>query len=65
MKKPVFIFFMLIWCIASYAQTTRGIKNYVSLLTAIREYKPIEKLYVQTDKPYYIVGDTIRLKPIY
>ncbi|RZA02021.1 MAG: hypothetical protein EOP47_08625, partial [Sphingobacteriaceae bacterium] len=43
------------------AQTNR-LRSYVSLVDATRENKPIEKLYIQTDKPYYITGDTIRLK---
>jgi uncharacterized protein YfaS (alpha-2-macroglobulin family) len=32
------------------------------MINGIGENKPIEKLYVQTDKPYYTLGDTIRLK---
>lgn len=28
----------------------------------MRELKPIEKLYIQTDKPYYVSGDTLRMK---
>ncbi len=44
------------------AQTNNPLRSYVKLIDGIREKSPIEKLYVQTDKPYYIVGDTIRLK---
>ncbi|MEO8886381.1 MAG: carboxypeptidase-like regulatory domain-containing protein [Mucilaginibacter sp.] len=42
--------------------TNKNLKNYIRALTAIHEYKPIEKLYVQTDKPYYTTGDTLRFK---
>ena len=45
-----------------FAQTTGRLRSYVTLIDATRENKPIEKLYVQTDKPYYTIGDTIRLK---
>jgi hypothetical protein len=61
MRKSVLIFFM-VWGITGFAQTTAGLKNTLSLMTTIRENKPIEKLYIQTDKPYYTTGDTIRLK---
>ena len=43
-------------------QTAAGLKNHVAAITAIRQLKPIEKLYIQTDKPYYTVGDTLRFK---
>ncbi|RZA00494.1 MAG: hypothetical protein EOP47_13805, partial [Sphingobacteriaceae bacterium] len=62
MRKPVLLFFMMMWGAITCAQTTPALKNYVSLVDATRENKPIEKLYIQTDKPYYITGDTIRLK---
>ncbi|MGY3214059.1 hypothetical protein [Mucilaginibacter sp. HD30] len=47
-----------------YAQqkTVAKLSNYASALNNIRELKPIEKLYLQTDKPYYGVGDTLRFK---
>nr|WP_294792901.1 hypothetical protein [uncultured Mucilaginibacter sp.] len=38
------------------------LKSYATALTNIRELKPVEKLYLQTDKPYYSVGDTLRFK---
>jgi hypothetical protein len=38
------------------------LKSILNATARAGEMKPIEKLYVQTDKPYYIVGDTIRLK---
>ncbi len=43
------------------AQTNR-LRSYIALIDATRDNKPIEKLYLQTDKPYYTTGDTIRLK---
>nr|WP_294796289.1 hypothetical protein [uncultured Mucilaginibacter sp.] len=38
------------------------LKNLVKAIVNANAMKPVEKLYVQTDKPYYTVGDTIRLK---
>ena len=56
----------IISCVYSniYAQQKTVVKlsNYVSALNNIRELKPVEKLYLQTDKPYYGVGDTLRFK---
>ncbi|MFD0751626.1 hypothetical protein ACFQZS_15855 [Mucilaginibacter calamicampi] len=48
----------------TYAQQTPAVKlsNYASALNNLRELKPIEKLYLQTDKPYYNSGDTLRFK---
>lgn len=47
-----------------YAQQKQIAKlsNYASALNNIRELKPIEKLYLQIDKPYYNQGDTLRFK---
>jgi len=68
MKRLAFT--VLVWagllgwfCQNSYAQVTAGkIKNFTTALNNIRELKPIEKLYLQTDKPYYSLGDTLRFK---
>lgn len=51
-------------CKGVYAQQapTTKLKTYTDALTSIRELKPIEKLYLQTDKPYYSAGDTLRFK---
>jgi hypothetical protein len=38
------------------------LKNYVSAISGIHDIKPVEKLYVQTDKPYYTTGDTLHFK---
>lgn len=44
------------------AITDKGLQADVAALSGIRSIKPIEKLYVQTDKPYYTTGDTLRFK---
>ena len=38
------------------------VKSYTAALAGMRELKPIEKLYLQTDKPYYNAGDTLHFK---
>ena len=42
--------------------TDAGLKQTIRAFTSIRGIKPIEKLYIQTDKPYYTTGDTLRFK---
>ncbi len=39
-----------------------NLKELVNSLTSFRNKTPIEKLYLQTDKPYYTLGDTLRFK---
>ncbi|MFD0750936.1 hypothetical protein ACFQZS_12345 [Mucilaginibacter calamicampi] len=48
----------------TYAQQSPGVKlrSLSSALNDLREKKPVEKLYLQTDKPYYNAGDTLRFK---
>lgn len=51
-------------CLNSSAQriTDPVLKNLVKAMASDAAMRPIEKVYIQTDKPYYITGDTIRLK---
>ncbi|MFD0750937.1 hypothetical protein ACFQZS_12350 [Mucilaginibacter calamicampi] len=60
----VFVLSVAFLCKATYGQQVlpSKLKTYTDALTAIRELKPIEKLYLQTDKPYYSEGDTLRFK---
>ncbi|MFD0750935.1 hypothetical protein ACFQZS_12340 [Mucilaginibacter calamicampi] len=61
---------VLVWAVLSgclapncSAQIIAGkIKNFSTALNNIRQLKPIEKLHLQTDKPYYSTGDTLRFK---
>nr|WP_294796119.1 hypothetical protein [uncultured Mucilaginibacter sp.] len=67
-KRTISYFICLFWlsicflCEGVHAQQNLKLKSYATALTNIRELKPIEKLYLQTDKPYYGVGDTLRFK---
>jgi hypothetical protein len=69
MKLTVFKIWILTAVISSgfynaYAQQApvNKLKIYTTALENLRQGKPIEKLYLQTDKPYYSVGDTLRFK---
>jgi hypothetical protein len=42
--------------------STMGVKTIVSAIDTIRRRLPIEKLHLHLDKPYYIIGDTLRFK---
>ncbi|RYY38062.1 MAG: hypothetical protein EOP46_00205 [Sphingobacteriaceae bacterium] len=61
MQKYIFICFTLLTSFA-FCQDKPGLKGYITAINKQREKLPVEKLYVQTDKPYYIAGDTLRFK---
>jgi hypothetical protein len=63
MKRVIalMLFIMTLHCLAGYGQSDSA-KNGVSRLTAFTENQVTEKLYLQFDKPYYAVGDTIWFK---
>lgn len=56
----------LLLCLSLPTQAQRVtdplLKNIVKTTLSTYEKKPFEKLYVQTDKPVYLTGDTLRLK---
>ena len=41
-----------------------ALKAVTAAIDTVRNRLPIEKLYLQTDKPYYILGDTLRFKSL-
>ncbi|WP_462228595.1 hypothetical protein [Mucilaginibacter sp.] len=47
---------------AASGQITAALKKHVVAITSMRERLPVEKLYLQLDKPYYATGDTLRFK---
>jgi len=58
MKQSLFILFLAFgWCAAAMAQNRAATK-----LAAFYQDFPIEKAYLQFDKPYYAAGDTIYFK---
>jgi len=46
----------------SFAQVNNGLMTTLSAVAGQRDRMPIEKLYLQLDKPYYALGDTLRFK---
>lgn len=62
LQRLVIILFLITGLDHSLLAQTNRLRSYVSMINGIGENKAIEKLYIQTDKPYYIIGDTIRLK---
>lgn len=68
MKKILFNFLSCITlCLApctaiSQSITDPVLKNYVHDIDQVRRKLPIEKLYLQLDKPYYTLNDTIHFK---
>ena len=62
LRNIFLVCFIMPFAYSANGQSTAGLKNHVATVTTIRELFPIEKLYLQLDKPYYTTGDTIRLK---
>ncbi|MDB4927430.1 carboxypeptidase regulatory-like domain-containing protein [Mucilaginibacter sp.] len=48
--------------IAAFAQVNGDLLKTLSAVAGMRDRFPIEKVYLQLDKPYYTLGDTLRFK---
>ncbi|MDB4926689.1 carboxypeptidase-like regulatory domain-containing protein [Mucilaginibacter sp.] len=62
MKKFVIILVFVLLSITVMAQVNSGLLTTLSSIAGMRDRMPIEKLYLQLDKPYYALGDTLRFK---
>src|SRR6185503_7945099 len=62
MKRAFFLFFCSTNALISFGQHSNASKNIASLLASFSQNHPIEKAYLQFDKPYYAAGDTIYFK---
>jgi hypothetical protein len=62
--QPVLLLSLVCFYFSAQAQriTDPLLKNIVKTTQSAYDKKPFEKLYVQTDKPVYLIGDTLRLK---
>lgn len=63
-KRSIFLFYSIIF-IGVVAFTSRDEDPIEKLLASLQnwaEHNPQEKVYLHTDKPYYVVGDTIWFK---
>jgi hypothetical protein len=56
------LFVFLSVTVRSYGQQTNGIRRINSFVDSLTKTFPVEKLYLQTDKPMYNSGDTLWLK---
>ncbi len=63
MKKTAAICLTLsLLVITAFGQVNSGLMATLSAVAGQRDRMPIEKLYLQLDKPYYALGDTLRFK---
>jgi hypothetical protein len=61
--KRIFLFcLVLISALSARSQTASGIQSIIASMDTLRYSMPAEKVYIQFDKPYYVVGDTMRMK---
>ena len=59
MKKSQFLFFSLPFLFFSFSADTPEVPPFADLLKKFNEEFPQEKVYLHTDKPYYLAGETI------
>jgi len=62
MKKITTIATLVLLSFTCFAQVNNGLMTTLSAVAGQHDRMPIEKLYMQLDKPYYAVGDTLRFK---
>jgi len=63
MKKIAAVYLTLsLWAVNTFGQVNNGLLTTLSAIAGMRDRMPIEKLYLQLDKPYYAIGDTLRFK---
>jgi len=48
--------------VAAFGQVNSGLLTTLSAIASAHDKFPVEKLYLQLDKPYYTIGDTIHFK---
>ncbi len=61
-RLVVGFFVLLVFAVKSYGQQTNSIRRINSFVDSLRKTLPVEKLYLQTDKPIYNSGDTLWFK---
>jgi len=62
MKKITTIATLVVLSLTCFGQVSNGLLTTLSAVAGQRDRMPIEKLYLQLDKPYYAIGDTLRFK---
>jgi hypothetical protein len=61
MRKITSLCLLLFSC-CYFKASAQGIKNVIAAIDSFHKRKPVEKLYLHLDKPYYAIGDTMRFK---
>lgn len=56
------LLFFTVFCSSVFAQDTVSLNTIISKAAKFSESRPIEKVYLHFDKPYYAIGDTIWFK---
>jgi len=62
MRKVYILLALSLLSFTGFAQVNNGLMTTLSAVAGMRDRMPIEKLYLQLDKPYYAIGDTLRFK---
>ncbi len=62
MRRVYILIALSLLSFTCFGQVNNGLLTTLSAVAGMRERMPIEKLYLQLDKPYYAIGDTLRFK---
>ncbi len=55
-------FLICVCSVTAYCQSAQPLQGLINAVDSIGTRMPIEKLFLQTDKPYYTIGDTLHFK---
>ena len=62
MRKVYILIALSLVSFTGFGQVNNGLMTTLSAVAGMRDRLPIEKLYLQLDKPFYALGDTLRFK---
>jgi hypothetical protein len=62
MKNTLLFIWLCLSPVVIFAQVNDNLNSRIAAITDKIEKLPTEKLYLQLDKPYYVLGDTLRFK---
>src|ERR1700744_3862110 len=60
--KNLFYFLLFFISLAAHAQQNSKLQALAAGLDSLRSKAPVEKVHIQFDKPFYVLGDTLWMK---
>jgi hypothetical protein len=60
--RKITVLCLLLFSCCFFKTSAQGLKPIIAAIDSFHKRQPLEKLYLQLDKPYYAIGDTVRFK---